>query len=146
MNAMHDYVLSMKGDEMPPATAFWSAPCTIQNTGFFIPNDRKKYSVGENGGMKLDADGGIAIYVSAEQPENVPVENWLPLNRGDYGIDVIMRLYAPDLGRYQNWSAPKAEKLSYSPHPLWHCASIGPSRPPSTEAGLRHQPDAWDDT
>jgi hypothetical protein len=112
MDAMHDYVLRMKGDQMPPAMAFWSATLYDTENGFFIPNDRKKYSVGENGGMKLDADGGIAIYISAEQPEGVPDENWLPINRGDYGIDVIMRLYAPDLERYQNWSAPKAEKIS----------------------------------
>jgi len=112
MNAMHNYVLRMKNDEMPPAMAFWSATLYDTEHGFFIPNDRKKYSVGENGGMKLDADGGIAIYIAAEQPEGVPEENWLPVNRGDYGIDVIMRLYAPDLQRYQNWSAPKAEKIS----------------------------------
>lgn len=112
MNAMYDYVIRMKGDEMPPAMAFWSATLYDTKNGFFIPNDRKKYSVGENGGMKLDADGGIAIYVTAEQPENVPDENWLPINRGDYGIDTIMRLYAPDLETYQNWTAPKAEKIS----------------------------------
>ena len=111
MNAMHDYVLRMKDDEIPPATAFWSATLYDTKNGFFIPNDRKKYSVGENGGMKLDADGGITIHIAAEQPENAPVENWLPINRGDYGIDIIMRLYAPDLERFQNWTAPKAEKI-----------------------------------
>jgi hypothetical protein len=37
-----------------------------------MPNDRKKYRVDENRGMKLDDDGGIAIYVAAEQPERVP--------------------------------------------------------------------------
>jgi hypothetical protein len=39
--------------------------------GFFIPNDEKKYSVGENAGMKLDEEGGIEIYVAAEKPEAV---------------------------------------------------------------------------
>jgi hypothetical protein len=109
MNAMHDYVIRMKGDKMPPANAFWSVTLYDKKNGFFIPNDRKKYSVGENGGIKLDADGSIAIYIAAEQPEDVPDENWLPTNRGDYGIDVIMRLYAPDLESYQRWIVPKAE-------------------------------------
>jgi hypothetical protein len=36
--------------------------------GFFIPNDRKKYSIGENAGMKLNEEGGIEIYIAAEQP------------------------------------------------------------------------------
>ena len=109
MNAMHDYVIRMSADEMPPATAFWSTTLYDTENGFFMPNDGKKYSVGENAGMKLDADGGIAIHIAAERPEGMPEENWLPLVRGDYGIDIIMRLYAPDLERFKTWDAPKAE-------------------------------------
>ncbi|QDU71012.1 DUF1214 domain-containing protein [Mucisphaera calidilacus] len=111
MNARHDYVIRMSKDDMPPAKAFWS--CTLYDTenGFFIPNDRKKYSVGENGGMKLDEDGGIEIHIAAKRPEGVPEENWLPLNCGDYDIDVILRLYVPDLEKYKNWKPPTAEKL-----------------------------------
>ncbi len=47
--------------------------------------------------------------MAAKKPNGVPRENWLPVNRGDYGIDLIMRLYAPDLGRFTTWSPPKAE-------------------------------------
>ncbi len=112
MNAMNDYVIRMSPDEIPPATAFWSATLYDTENGFFIPNDHKKYSVGENAGMKLDDDGGIAIHIAAEKPEGVPEENWLPVNRGDYGIDVIMRIYAPDLERFRTWTAPKAERLN----------------------------------
>ena len=65
--------------------------------GFFIPNENKKYSVGENAGFKLDEDGGIRIVIAAEQPDGVPDENWLPINRGDYEADILMRLYSPDL-------------------------------------------------
>jgi len=111
MNANHDYVIRMAADELPPAEAFWSFTLYDTKNGFFMPNDRKKYSVGENGGMKLNDDGGIEIYIAAEQPEGVPEENWLPLNRGDYGIDVILRLYVPDLEKFKTWEAPKAEKL-----------------------------------
>ena len=74
-----------------------------------MPNDHKKYSVGENTGMQLDDDGGITIYVAENQPEGVPDDNWLPLVRGDYAIDLIMRLYAPDLEQFANWTSPKAE-------------------------------------
>ncbi|MEE4272244.1 MAG: DUF1214 domain-containing protein, partial [Thermoanaerobaculales bacterium] len=111
MNAQHDYVIRMSKDEMPPAEAFWSMTLYDTENGFFIPNDRKKYSVGENGGMKLDEDGGIAVTIAAEKPEGVPEENWLPLNRGDYGIDVVLRLYVPDLEKFETWEPPKAEKL-----------------------------------
>jgi len=111
MNAQHDYVIRMSKDELPPAQAFWSLTLYDSANGFFIPNERKKYSVGENAGMKLNADGGIEIYVAAEKPVGVPEENWLPINRKDENLDVILRIYVPDLEKYKNWSPPKAEML-----------------------------------
>ena len=109
MNAQHDYVIRMSKEELPPAEAFWSFTLYDSENGWFMPNDHKKYSVGENGGMKLDEDGGIAIHVAAEKPDGVPEENWLPLKRGDYAIDVILRLYVPDLEKFKTWTPPKAE-------------------------------------
>jgi hypothetical protein len=44
------------------------------DNGFVMPNDRKKYSVGENGRMKLNDEHGIEVYVAAEKPEGVPEE------------------------------------------------------------------------
>jgi len=51
--------------------------------------------------------------VAEEKPNGFlpPPENWLPLNRGDYGINLIMRLYAPDLERFKTWSPPKAKRV-----------------------------------
>ena len=110
MNAMHDYVVRMKRDDLPPAKAFWSVTLYESKNGFFIPNDSKKYSVGENTGFKLDNDGGIVIHIAAKKPADVPDENWLPINRGDYSIDLIMRVYEPDLERYKSWTPPRAER------------------------------------
>jgi hypothetical protein len=62
--------------------------------------------------MKLNADGGIEIHVAANKPEGVPSENWLPINRKDENLDLIMRLYVPDLEKFKSWSAPKAEVMS----------------------------------
>jgi hypothetical protein len=109
MNAMHDYVIRMTPDEMPPAGAFWSVTLYDTENGFFIPNDRGKYSVGENAGFKLNDEGGIEIYIAAEKPAGVPDENWLPINREDIGIGPIMRLYEPDLERFKSWTSPTAE-------------------------------------
>jgi len=109
MNAMNDYVVRMTAEQMPPATAFWSLTLYDTANGFFMPNERKKYSVGENGGLQLDEEGGIAIYVAEEQPEGVPDENWLPLVRGDHAIDLILRIYAPDLEKFASWTPPTAE-------------------------------------
>ena len=111
LNAQHDYVIRMTKGQMPPAKAFWSVTLYDSKNGFFIPNEQKKYSVGENAGFKLDEDGGIEIHVAAEQPEGVPEENWLPINRGDEALDLVMRIYAPDLERLATWEAPKAERV-----------------------------------
>ncbi len=105
----------MDANSLPPANAFWSLTLYDTENGFFIPNDAKKYSVGENAGMKLNAHGGIEIHVAAKKPNGAPPENWLPVNRGDYGIDLIMRIYAPDLERYETWSPPKAERITDRP-------------------------------
>jgi len=109
MNAQNDYVIRMGKDEMPPARAFWSMTLYDSANGFFIPNDRKKYSVGENGGMKSNTDGGIDIYVAVEKPDGVPEENWLPINRKDENLDVILRIYMPDLEKFKTWKVPQAE-------------------------------------
>jgi len=112
MNAKYDYVVRMSKDELPPAGAFWSVTLYDTQNGFFIPNDRKKYSVGLNAGMKLDEQGGIAIYVADQKPSGVPEENWLPILRRDETIDLIMRVYVPDLEKFKNWKAPRAERVS----------------------------------
>jgi len=111
MNAMHDYVIRMSKKDLPPAGAFWSVTLYDTKNGFFIPNPRKKYSVGENAGMKLNKDGGIDIYIAAQQPKGVPAEDWLPINRKDEDIGAIMRIYVPDLEKMKSWKAPKAQRV-----------------------------------
>jgi hypothetical protein len=111
MDALHDYVLRMAKDQLPPATAFWSMTLYDVKNGFFIPNDRKKYSVGENAGYELNADGGIEIYVAAATPDGVPEENCLPINREDLGINGMFRIYAPDVEKMKTWKTPQFEML-----------------------------------
>ncbi|MGD9106810.1 MAG: DUF1214 domain-containing protein [Desulfobacterales bacterium] len=111
MNAQNDYVLRMSKHELPPSTAFWSLTLYDLENGFFIPNDRKKYSVGEDAGFKLNADGGIEIYVSAAKPEGFPEENWLPINREDIDINGQFRIYVPDAKKMKTWKIPQFEML-----------------------------------
>jgi hypothetical protein len=111
MNARHDYVLKMSKDQLPPAKAFWSLTLYDLKNGFFIPNARKKYSVGENAGFKLDDKGGIEIYISANQPKDVPEQNWLPINRNDVELDAMFRIYEPDAAKMKTWKVPQFEML-----------------------------------
>ena len=109
LNAMNDYVIRMDKDQLPPSKAFWSVTLYDLQDGFFIPNEQKKYSVGENAGFKLNEDGGIEIHIAAEQPDGVPDENWLPINREDLDLSVNLRIYVPDEEKMKTWTAPKAE-------------------------------------
>jgi hypothetical protein len=109
LSASNDYVLKMSKDELPPANAFWSLTLYDQANGFFIPNDQKKYSIGENAGYKLDAEGGIEISISAEKPAHVADENWLPINRGDIELSLMYRIYAPDAEKMKTWQVSQPE-------------------------------------
>lgn len=111
MNAKNHYVIRMTKEQLPPAQAFWSATLYDAKKGLFIPNDNYKYSVGENGGMKLNEQGGIEIHISPKQPAGVPKENWLPSGGKDEQLDILMRIYAPVLEAMKTWKVPKAEKL-----------------------------------
>ena len=101
----------MSAEDMPPAKAFWSLTLYDTGNGFFIPNDRFKYSVGENAGYKLDENGGIRIVIAAKKPDGVPEDNWLPINREDLDLDIMMRIYAPDLERFATWTPPVARRI-----------------------------------
>jgi hypothetical protein len=114
LNALHDYVLKISKDELPPAMAFWSLTLYDQANGFFIPNEQKKYSVGENAGFKLNAAGGIEIVISAEKPAALPVENWLPINRGDIELSLQYRIYEPDAEKMKTWVVPQPEIIRES--------------------------------
>jgi len=109
MNALHDYVIKMTKDELPPALGFWSVTLYDTKNGWFIPNKENKYSVGQNAGYRLNADGGIEIHIATDKPTGVPPENWLPINRADQGISPMLRLYAPDLAKAKTWKLPKAQ-------------------------------------
>ena len=44
--------------------------------------------------------------------DGVPEENWLPLNRKDEEIDLILRIYVPDMEKMKTWKVPTAQKIN----------------------------------
>jgi hypothetical protein len=42
----------------------------------------------------------------------VPAKNWLPITRKDLDIDIILRIYVPDLKKMRTWQAPLAELIT----------------------------------
>jgi hypothetical protein len=112
MNAENDYVVRMTKDQLPPTRAFWSMTLYDGEKYLFIPNQQKKYSVGENAGMKLDAAGGIEIHVAAKPPSGVAAENWLPINRKNQPLNLRLRVYDPVIEKMRIWQTPKAERVA----------------------------------
>ncbi len=58
----------MSKDELPPDTAFWSLTIYDLKDGSSTLMTARKYSLCENSGFRLNACGGIEIYVSATTP------------------------------------------------------------------------------
>lgn len=112
INAQYDYMIRMTADQLPPAKAFWSLTLYDAEKFLFIPNERKKYSVGENAGMKLDDKGGIEIHIAAERPAGVPAENWLPIQRKNLPLNPRLRVYAPDLAKLKAWTSPEVQRVN----------------------------------
>ena len=52
------------------------------------------------------------VVIAAEQPEGVPEENWLPINRKDEDMAIILRAYVPDVEKIKTWIPPKAENVA----------------------------------
>jgi len=98
-------------DEMPSATAFWYLTLYDAINGCLIPNEQKIYSVGENAGIKLNDGRGIGIYIAAENPASIPDEIWLPIEQKVLEMNIILRVYGPDLEKMKTWKPPVAGKL-----------------------------------
>jgi hypothetical protein len=111
INSKDHYVIRMTKDQLPPAKAFWSITLYDADNILFIPNANNKYSVGENGGMKLNESGGIEIHIAPTQPAGVPAENWLPSGEVDQNLVLFLRVYAPDVESMETYQAPKVEKV-----------------------------------
>ena len=111
LRSTNHYVIQMTQEQMPPAKAFWSFTLYDATNGFFIPNDNYKYSVGENAGMQLDESGGIEVHICSTLPQGLPKDNWLPSggDQKEQDLDIIMRIYYPDLNKIETWTPPKCE-------------------------------------
>ena len=53
----------------------------------------------------------LGLHCRRETPGIVEV-NWLPIKRQDEDMDLILRIYVPDLEKFKTWKAPKAEKVA----------------------------------
>jgi hypothetical protein len=59
--------------------------------------------------FKIDADGGLTLYIQNESPGKDKEANWLPAPKGPFSV--IMRLYWPKAEAVEGtWTAPPLRK------------------------------------
>jgi hypothetical protein len=103
------YTLRIPPGEFPRVGAFWS----IHAYGFdsrLIANPINRYAIGDRSKFKLDADGGLTIYVQAEDPGGDLSSNWLPTVKGK-PFQLITREYEPMAGvGAMRWRGPEVRR------------------------------------
>jgi hypothetical protein len=93
LNSTGKYELYMRKDQFPKVEAFWSF--TMYQDFNLVVNDANRWAIRENmKGLKLDADGGLRIYIQSERPSEDKVSNWLPAPKSG-NFNITMRNYMP---------------------------------------------------
>jgi hypothetical protein len=87
------YVMHFAPGTLPEVKAFWSV--TIYDRQFNMPaNQLNRFAIGDRtAGMKKDADGGLTIYLQADDPGADKRANWMPVPREQFSAAV--RAYVP---------------------------------------------------
>jgi hypothetical protein len=91
----HDYILHFAQGALPPANAFWSLTLYDGKTKLLVDNPLNRYLINSRmlPELKLDADGGLTLYVQRGAPGKDKESNWLPAPNGlFYGV---LRIYLP---------------------------------------------------
>lgn len=91
----HRYTLHFAKGQLPPAEAFWSLTMYDGKSQLLVANPLKRYLINSRmlPQLKLDADGGLTLYVQHQAPAQALQSNWLPAPDGPfYGV---LRLYLP---------------------------------------------------
>jgi hypothetical protein len=91
----HEYTITFKRGELPPADAFWSLTMYDGKTQLFIHNPLDRYLL--NSPM-LDEfvkgkDGSTVFYIQKDSPGGKKEPNWLPAPDGPFYM--VLRLYIP---------------------------------------------------
>ncbi len=89
----HNYTLTFKAGDLPPAEIFWSLTMYDGVSRSFIENPLQRYAIntGMLPAMKKNADGSLTIYVQKDSPGKDQEANWLPAPNGP--IYLVLRLY-----------------------------------------------------
>lgn len=100
------YTMHFPASGLPKVNGFWSITM-YDPTYNLVANPINRYSIGNRTpALKLDADGGLTLYVQSDQPAGDKQSNWLPSPAAGAFI-MIMRTYMPGAEIVeQKWAPP----------------------------------------
>jgi hypothetical protein len=101
-----NYSIRFAPGQLPNVNGFWSI--TMYDPTFnFTDNAINRYSIGDRTeGLKMDADGGLTIYIQGTSPGKDKESNWLPSTRSGAFL-LVMRTYIPGTEIVeQRWAPP----------------------------------------
>lgn len=100
-----NYTLHFAPDDKPDVKAFWSMGI-YDMTFNFSPNAINRFSIGDRTeGLKKDADGGLTIYLQADDPGEAKRSNWLPIPHDRFFT--VFRAYVPGIAIQRGrWAPP----------------------------------------
>ncbi len=86
--------LTLPGNDIPPATSFWSVTMYSMGTFDLVKNPIDRYMISSvTKGLDSSADGTTTIYIQHEKPSDDKVSNWLPAPQDEFFM--LFRWYAP---------------------------------------------------
>jgi hypothetical protein len=106
------YVLRFAGGSLPPVNAFWSLTMYDLPNQLLVANPLNRYLINAPmlPDLKMDADGGLTIYIQHDSPGDDKKANWLPAPNGPFMM--AMRYYWPKPELLSgDWKSPKVEKV-----------------------------------
>ena len=100
------YVVHFPAGQLPDVKAFWSLTMYGPDNNL-VPNPINRYKLGSypKGAMKMDADGGLTLYLQNTSPGKYKESNWLPAP--EEGFYLVLRAYLPGPALLsQEWVPP----------------------------------------
>lgn len=112
-NGDRRYELYFAPGQLPDCDAFWSLHAYRYQGYTVIPNPIQRYAISARAaGLRFDDDGGLRVYVQADDPGGANSANWLPVMRGT-GFFLVTRGYEPKGSlRDLSWQGPLVKRLA----------------------------------
>jgi hypothetical protein len=109
LNGASKYTIHFAKGGLPPVKAFWSLTMYNLPQQLLVANPINRYLINSPmlPSLKLDADGGLTLYIQNASPGKDKESNWLPAPAGAFFM--IVRSYWPDESVINGtWTPPPA--------------------------------------